>query len=78
MNQNLLAIGGYQVRTAWPCFVALLVLCGAAFVLVPSAGLLGIGYAVIAAELAWMLFLALQAQMLCGRRADLMWLARNA
>ena len=78
MNQNLLAIGGYQVRTAWPCFVALLVLCGAAFLLVPSAGLLGIGYAVIAAELAWMLFLALQAQMLCGRRADLLWLARNA
>ena len=41
-------------------------------------GLLGIGYAVIAAELGWMLILAYQANVLCGRRADLLWLARHA
>lgn len=78
MNQNLLAIGGYQVRTAWPCVVALLVFVGGAALLVPALGLLGIGYAVIAAELVWMLLLASQAGNLCGRRADLLWLTRHS
>ena len=78
MNQNLISIGGHQVRTAWPCAVALVVLAGAAGLLVPAMGLPGIGYAVIAAETVWMLILANQAQALCGRRADLLWLARNA
>lgn len=78
MNQNLLAIGGFQIRTAWPCVAALVVLAGMSGVLIPRLGLLGIGYAVIAAELTWMLLLANQAQVLCGRRADLLWLARNA
>lgn len=78
MNQNLLATGGFQVRTAWPCVVALLIFVGAAALLAPMPGLLGIGYAVIAAELGWLLILAYQANTLCGRRADLLWLARNA
>lgn len=78
MNQNLLAIGGFQIRTAMPCVLALAILLVAAIVLVPAMGLTGIGYAVISAELAWMLFLAAQANSLCGRRADLLWLARNA
>lgn len=78
MNQNLLAIGGHQVRTAWPCVVALVMFVMVAVVLVPVIGLLGIGYAAILAELSWMLLLASQANNLCGRRADLLWLARNA
>jgi O-antigen/teichoic acid export membrane protein len=78
MNQNLLAIGGFQIRTAMPCVLALAVLVGSAVLLVPWLGLTGIGYAVIAAELTWMLVLATQANSLCGRRADLLWLARNA
>ncbi|MBL8791844.1 MAG: hypothetical protein JNM45_15235 [Rhizobiales bacterium] len=78
MNQNLLAIEGHQVRTALPCVVALAVLVLAAIVLAPAMGLIGIGYAVIAAEVSWVLFLASQANSLCGRRADLLWLARNA
>lgn len=77
MNQNLLAIGGHQIRTAVSCLVALAILILMAVLLIPTMGLLGLGYAVIAAELAWMLGLAAQAQSLCGRRADLLWLARQ-
>lgn len=77
MNQNLLATGGFQVRTAWPCMVAILIFVSGAALLARMPGLLGIGYAMIAAELSWMLLLANQAQTFCGRRADLLWLARN-
>lgn len=77
MNQNLLAISGYQIRTASSCVVALVILVFAALLFIPKLGLIGLGYAVIASELAWMLGLASQAQSLCGRRADLLWLARQ-
>lgn len=78
MNQNLLAISGHQIRTASSCLVALAILVMTALLLIPKLGLIGLGYAVIAAELTWMLGLAAQAQNLCGRRADLLWLARNS
>ena len=78
MNQNLLAIEGYQIKTAWSCLVALAILLCAAIVLCRSLGLNGLGYAVIAAEATWMLGLASQAQRFCHRRADLLWLVRNS
>jgi hypothetical protein len=43
-----------------------------------SQGLIGLGYGAIAAEIFWLLGLAAQAQRLCGRRADMLWLARNS
>jgi O-antigen/teichoic acid export membrane protein len=78
MNQNLLSIKGHQIKTAWSCLLALAVLLGAAVLLCSRLGMIGLGYAVIAAELTWMLGLASQSQRLCNRRADLLWLARNA
>lgn len=77
MNQHLLAGDGYQSGTAWPCLVALMVLAGSAFVLCRVWGLEGLGYAVIAAELTWLLGLAIMAQRLTGRRADLLWLLQH-
>ncbi len=35
MNQNLLAIGGFQIRTAMPCVLALAILVAGSIVLVP-------------------------------------------
>jgi O-antigen/teichoic acid export membrane protein len=78
MNQSLLAIQGHQVRTAVSCLFALIILVLASVVLTRQWGLIGLGYAAIAAELTWIVALSLQAQSLCGRRADLLWLARNA
>jgi len=78
MNQNLLAISGHQIHTASSCIVALVILVFGAVLMTSHMGLIGLGYAVIIAELAWMLGLAAQAGSLCGRRADLLWLTRNA
>lgn len=78
MNQNLLAVSGHQIRTASSCLVALVILVLTALLFTSAVGLVGLGLAVIAAELAWMLGLAAQANGLCGRRADLLWLARHA
>jgi O-antigen/teichoic acid export membrane protein len=78
MNQSLLAIEGHQVRTAGACILALAVLVVCAAIFCRHLGLVGLGYAVIAAECAWLLALATQAQQHCRRRADLLWLARNA
>ncbi len=77
MNQNLLAIEGHQIRTATSCLLALAVLIISSVLIVPRLGLIGLGYCVIAAELTWMVGLAILAQQRCGRRADLLWLARS-
>jgi O-antigen/teichoic acid export membrane protein len=78
MNQNLLAVAGHQIRTARACALALLVLGAVSSLLCARFGPIGLGYGVVAAELTWLLALAAQAQSLCGRRADLLWLTRNA
>jgi O-antigen/teichoic acid export membrane protein len=73
MNQQLLSIHGHQMRTAGSCVLALLVLVCSSVILTPSFGMTGMGLAVVAAELVWLLALASQAQHLCGQRGDVLW-----
>jgi O-antigen/teichoic acid export membrane protein len=77
MNQQLLSIAGHQRKTVTSCLVALVMLVAGSVLGVRHFGLVGIGFAVIAAELAWSLMLAAQAQNLTGRRGDLFWLLTN-
>lgn len=77
MNQHILSINGHQLRTAGACVVTLLIFFSLAWLLTQQLGFLGIGYAVIGAELAWLLALAGLSQKLCGRRGDMLWLIRN-
>lgn len=77
MNQQLLSIAGYQSKTVIACVVALVMLVCGSVLLVPRFGLLGIGFAVISAELSWSLMLASQAKRLTGRRGDIFWLLAN-
>jgi O-antigen/teichoic acid export membrane protein len=73
MNQVILSVAGKQMRTAWACLAALVLLVVSWLLLVPHLGLLGVGFAVIVAELSWALLLAWQAQSVTGQRADLFW-----
>ena len=77
MNQHLLSIGGYQVRSAIACVIGVLLLVMSWVIFQKLFGLLGVGLAVIAAELAWGLIVAGETQKLMGRRGDMMWLAMN-
>ncbi len=77
MNQHILSINGHQLRTAGACVATLLILFALAWLLTRQLGFLGIGYAVIGAELTWLLALAGLSQKLCGRRGDMLWLIRN-
>jgi O-antigen/teichoic acid export membrane protein len=74
MNQQLLSIAGQQTRTASACIAALCMFFAVAIIMVNQAGLMGLGYAVIAAEITWALLLAAQAQNLTGQRGDIFWL----
>lgn len=78
MNQHILSINGQQMRTAGACVVALVIFVCLAVLLCRNWGLMGMGYAAVLAEMAWLMALAAQAQKLCGRRGDLLWLARTA
>ncbi len=73
MNQNLLSIGGYQVQSVWAWMAGLVILIGVWDLLSTSLGLYAAGVAVIAAEPAWALMLAAQAQQYLRRRADFFW-----
>jgi O-antigen/teichoic acid export membrane protein len=73
MNQQILSIKGFQLRTAGSCVVTLLVLAALIVTLTQAYGLVGVGYAVIGAEVVWLLALAVQAQRFCGQRGDLLW-----
>ncbi len=73
MNQQVLSIAGQQVKTVGSCLLAVAFLVGFWLMFGRTWGLLGIGYAVIGAELVWCLMLAVQAQALTGARADLLW-----
>ena len=77
MNQHILSFNGHQTRTAGACLLALAIFTCLAILLCKTYGFIGMGYAVIAAEIAWQLALAAQAQKLCGRRGDLLWLSRH-
>ena len=71
MNQHLLSLAGYQVKTAGSCLVAMAVLIGGTALLAPGFGVLGLAFAVVIADAAWALLLANQAQRLTGRRGDI-------
>ncbi len=77
MNQQILSINGFQLRTAGSCVVTLLMLVGLSVIFCHAFGFIGIGYAVVGAELVWLLALAVQAQNLCGRRGDLFWVLQH-
>jgi O-antigen/teichoic acid export membrane protein len=77
MNQQILSINGFQMRTAGSCLLALIVFICLAVVLCKQFGIVGLGYAVIASEVMWLLALASQASSLCGRRGDLLWLLQK-
>jgi O-antigen/teichoic acid export membrane protein len=74
MNQQLISIAGRQNRTVSSCIVALTVLFSISVAMVDRFGLIGLGYGVIAAELAWAILLAVQAQSITGQRGDIFWL----
>lgn len=71
MNAQLLALEGYQTRSAATCLVALLVLGLGSALLAPLWGLIGIALAALLAEVVWAFGLAFLAQRLLGRRGDL-------
>lgn len=77
MNQQILSINGFQMRTAGSCLLALIVFICLAVVLCKQFSSVGLGYAVIASEVMWLLALASQASSLCGRRGDLLWLLQK-
>ena len=78
MNQHMLSIGGYQVRSALACVIGVAILILSWLIFQPLFGILGVGLAVIAAELCWGLIVGSQTQKLTGRRGDMFWLmAKN-
>jgi O-antigen/teichoic acid export membrane protein len=74
MNQQLLSIAGHQAKTAGASIAAFLALVVVASLAAPSNGMMGIGFAVIVAELIWSLILAVQSQRYTGGRGDIFWL----
>ena len=77
MNQQILSINGFQLRTAGACLLTLLVLLGLSVLLCHAFGSIGMGYAVVGAEIVWLIALAFQAQHLCGRRGDVLWVLQS-
>ena len=71
MNQHLLSIAGYQIKTAGSCLVAMAVLVGGTALFTPSHGVMGLAYAVLIADAVWAGLLALQTRRLTGRRGDI-------
>lgn len=70
----MLSIGGFQVRSAFACLIGVLILIVFWLLFEPLFGILGVGLAVIAAELCWGLIVGGETQKLTGRRGDLFWL----
>ena len=71
MNQHLLSLAGYQIKTAGSCLVAVAMLIGGTALLIPNFGVLGLAFAALVADAVWTALKALQAQRLTGRRGDL-------
>jgi O-antigen/teichoic acid export membrane protein len=71
MNQHLLSLAGYQIKTAGSCLVAMAVLICAAALFTPGHGVMGLAYAVLIADAVWAGLLALQTKRLTGRRGDI-------
>jgi O-antigen/teichoic acid export membrane protein len=77
MNQQILSINGFQLRTAGACVLALVVLVCLSVLLTQAMGPVGMGWAVVGAELVWLVALAAQASSLCGQRGDVLWLLQQ-
>lgn len=76
MNQHLLSLGGYQTKTGGACVLAIVSLGGAAALLTPQFGVMGMAVAVVIADVVWALLLAVLAQRHTGRRGDILALLR--
>ena len=74
MNQHLLSLAGKQLQTAGACLTAVAFLVSISAILADDHGALGIGYAVLACELVWAVYLASLCHRLTGSRGDLLWL----
>ena len=72
MNAHLLSLDGHQGRTAWMCFVSVMVLVAVAALLAPYFGVEGVAAAVIAADLVWAVALGIMARRLAGIPGDLL------
>jgi O-antigen/teichoic acid export membrane protein len=77
MNQHILSINNFQVRMAGIGLVILLILICLSVILCKQYGFVGMGYALVGFELAWLIALAKQAQNLCGQRGDLLWVLQK-
>ena len=72
MNQYLLSIDGFQLRTANSCIFAVASLGAAATLLTPGYGVMGMAIAALIADLLWSGILAIQAQRYAGYRGDIL------
>ena len=71
MNQHLLSLAGYQIKTAGSCLIAVIVLFGGTALLTPNFGVMGLAFAAVIADAIWAILLAVQVQRLTGRRGDI-------
>lgn len=71
MNQHLLSLAGYQIKTTGSCLVAVAASIGGTALLTLGFGVMGLALAVVIADAVWAMLLALQAQRLTGRRGDI-------
>ncbi len=78
MNQHLLSLAGYQLKTAGACAVAMMTLVSFTSLLTPVWGVTGLALAVVIADALWATLLSLQAQRLTGRRGDIIGLLAAA
>ena len=56
MNQHLLSLAGYQIKTAGSCLVAVAALIGGTALLTPGFGVMGLALAVVIADAVWPCF----------------------
>lgn len=76
MNQHLLAIDGFQTRTASSCIFAMVILVVGAEFLAPRFGLMGMAAAVVVSDAVWAGLLGLQAQLYTAFRGDIFAMAQ--
>ncbi len=76
MNQHLLALAGKQLYSATACLTSLTILAATSVILTRLYGVMGLGMAVVLAELSWAIHLASLSRRLTGRRGDLLWLLK--
>jgi O-antigen/teichoic acid export membrane protein len=78
MNQHLLSLAGYQLKTAGACALAMMTLVSCTMLLTPVWGVTGLAAAVVISDALWAALLSLQSQRLTGRRGDILGLLTAA